>query len=93
MRPDDKIAVVKQNGRSVGVILADQTIKWTEPLKNDAEGEEPYIEKILAFQADALESIAAVYAVRKLNEAYSGTSVEFVLLVDQFYGTEPDVIS
>lgn len=93
MNQNDKIAIIKQNGRKVGIILANQTIQWSESLQNDATGAESDIEKILAFQSDAVDSIAAVYAVAKLNEAFAGTSVEFVLIVDQFYGTAPDVIT
>ena len=93
MRLDDTIANIKQNGRRVGAILANQTIQWDAALQNDAIGAESDIDKILKFQSDAVDSTAAVSAVTNLHEAFAGTSVEFVLVVDQLYGTDPDVIS
>jgi hypothetical protein len=93
MNENDKIGIIKQGGQVVGTILANQTVKWSGSLQGDSVGTETAIEEILAFQQDGLDSIAAVYAVSKLTEAFAGTSVSFALLVDQLYGTEPDVIN
>ena len=92
MNENDKIGSIKQGGQVVGTILANQKIEWVKALQGNEAGIESVIEKILSIQKDGLDSIAAVYAVAKLSEAFAGTSVSFTLLVEPMFGVEPDVI-
>jgi len=92
MKKDDKIGVIKQDGRVIGAIFANQTIKWDSPLEGNKAGLESRIENVVASQKNGISSIAAVYAVLILQEAFAKTSLSFDLIVDLFYGIEPDVI-
>lgn len=86
-----QIARIEQKGKPVGFIYLDQHVEWNDkdqPLDNEVK---KLVETIVEYQANAFFARAAILAVDILPQYVP--SLNFILLVESTFGTEPDVIN